>query len=138
MAPSVLTLKGTTVVQTIAASTPTAASAATSTPSAAASHHSSNTAGIAAGVVVGIVAVAAIIGGIVVYTKRKNRASMPAGHRRNASLGASAATGDLRRHVSDSRLDPAMVEKRRSGVSVFADNLDYSRRILKVTNPDGS
>jgi len=41
--------------------------------------------------------------------------------------------------LNDSRLDPRVLnEKRKSGVSIFADNEDYSRRILKVTNPDGS
>jgi len=41
--------------------------------------------------------------------------------------------------MNDSRLDPrVMTEKRQSGVSVFADNQDYSRRILQVANPDNS
>ena len=139
MTPSILTVGGATIVQTVGAAT------ATSTPVPTSSNfqkpqtrHSTNTAGIAAGVVVGIVALAAIIGGSVYYVKRRNRESQSNGHRRNTSLNAFTPGAGIRRQVSDSRLDPAMVEKRRSGGSVFADNVDYSRRILKVTNPDGT
>jgi len=139
MMPSVLTVGGATIVQTVgpptATSTPVPTSLYTQKPE---THHSTNTAGIAAGAVVGIVALAAIIGGSIFYIRRRNRESQSSGHRRNTSVNTCTTGAGMRRQVSDSRLDPAMVEKRRSGGSVFADNVDYSRRILKVINPDGT
>lgn len=138
MTPSVLTVGGATIVQTVGATTAPTLVPNSSYSQKPETHHTTNTAGIAAGVVVGIVVLAAIIGGSVYYVQRKNRESHFNGHRRNTSLNAFTPGAGMRRQVSDSRLDPAMVEKRRSGGSVFADNVDYSRRILKVTNPDGT
>jgi len=37
----------------------------------------------------------------------------------------------------DQRLDPVLLQQRRLSDGSIADNQDYSRRILKVTNPDG-
>ncbi|KAB8360658.1 hypothetical protein FH972_024396 [Carpinus fangiana] len=92
-----------------------------------------NTGGIVAGVVVGVVALIAIIGGTWFFLKkRKNRME---GHQRVQSTNAFATAGAGPGGV-DARLDPGMVQRRDSTGSVFADNQDYSRRILRVANPD--
>ncbi|KAI0165162.1 hypothetical protein GGR52DRAFT_575255 [Hypoxylon sp. FL1284] len=97
-----------------------------------------NVAGIAAGVVVGVVGVSAIIGGIFFWMRRKRNAEIEEEHRRNAAVNAfisgggkpPGSSGGL--SMSDSRLDPVM--NRRMSDGSIADNQDYSRRILRVTN----
>ncbi|KAI6363655.1 hypothetical protein MCOR25_005833 [Pyricularia grisea] len=110
-----------------------------STPSTAPqSSGGSNTAGIAAGVVVGVVALAAIAGGAwFLYRKRRNQA-LEEEHRRNAAVNAfihgnkpPSSSGGV--SLTDSRMDPQMAQRRMSDGSI-ADNQDYSRRILRVTN----
>jgi len=95
-----------------------------------------NVAGIAAGVVVGVVVIAALIGGGFIYMRRKRNREIEEEHRRNAAVnafigkppGSSGGTS-----MSDARLDPVMAHRRMSDGSI-ADNQDYSRRILRVTN----
>ncbi|KAL1900523.1 hypothetical protein Sste5346_002246 [Sporothrix stenoceras] len=101
---------------------------------------STNTAGIAAGVVVGVVAVAAAVGaGFFIIRRRRNRA-IEEEYRRNAAVNAFFSGGSGKapsttgsHSISDSRLDPVMSQRRLSDGSI-ADNEDYSRRILRVTN----
>ncbi|CAK7210338.1 hypothetical protein SBRCBS47491_000744 [Sporothrix bragantina] len=101
---------------------------------------SSNTAGIAAGAVVGVVAVAAAVGaGFFIIRRRRNR-QIEEEYRRNAAVnaffngGSGKAPSTSGSHsISDSRLDPVMSQRRLSDGSI-ADNEDYSRRILRVTN----
>ncbi|KAL3951753.1 hypothetical protein ACCO45_013470 [Purpureocillium lilacinum] len=97
-----------------------------------------NTAGIAAGVVVGVVGVAAIIGGIFFFVRRRRNAEIEEDHRRNAAVNAfingskpPGSSGSI--SMTDARLDPVMAHRRMSDGSI-ADNEDYSRRILRVTN----
>lgn len=98
-----------------------------------------NVAGIAAGVVVGVVVAAAAIGGLFFWLRRKRNAEIEEDHRRNAAVNAfisgskppSAAGGSI--SMSDTRLDPGLSHRRLSDGSI-ADNEDYSRRILRVTN----
>lgn len=97
-----------------------------------------NVAGIAAGVVVGVVAAAAAIGGFFFYMKRKRNAEIEEEHRRNAAVNAfisgskpPSSHGSI--SMTDSRMDPVMAHRRMSDGSI-ADNEDYSRRILRVTN----
>ncbi|KAG5974830.1 hypothetical protein E4U55_008035 [Claviceps digitariae] len=98
----------------------------------------SNVAGIAAGVVVGVVAAAAIIAGVFFFVKRKRNSEIEEEHRRNAAVNAfisgskpPSSHGSI--SMTDSRLDPVMAHRRMSDGSI-ADNEDYSRRILRVTN----
>jgi len=94
-----------------------------------------NKAGIAAGVVVGVVALAAIIGGIIFYLRQKKRKELEEEHRRR-DLTSFISGGKLHTSnssMTDSRLDPEFMNRRQSNGSI-ADNEDYSRRILKVTN----
>ncbi|KAH6847650.1 hypothetical protein B0I37DRAFT_354369 [Chaetomium sp. MPI-CAGE-AT-0009] len=96
-----------------------------------------NVAGIAAGVVVGVVVIAALLGGAFLYMRRKRNAEIEEEHRRNAAVNAfigkpprsSGGTSSM----TDSRMDPVMAHRRMSDGSI-ADNQDYSRRILRVTN----
>jgi len=91
-----------------------------------------NKAGIAAGVVVGVVGLAAIIGGVIFFLRQKKRREIEEEHRRreatNPFFGHSSSTS-----MTDSRLDPSYMDRRQSNGSI-ADNEDFSRRILKVTN----
>lgn len=96
-----------------------------------------NTAGIAAGVVVGVVGVAAIIGGIFFFVRRRRNAEIEEDHRRNAAVNAfingskpPGSSGSI--SMTDARLDPVMAHRRMSDGSI-ADNEDYSRRILRVS-----
>jgi cell wall integrity and stress response component len=94
-----------------------------------------NKAGIAAGVVVGVVAIAAIIGGVWFFLRRRRQHQAEEDYRRNAANVNSFVSGGKTSasSMNDSRLDPSFVDRRQSNGSI-ADNEDYSRRILKVTN----
>lgn len=117
------------MVQTIAAPAQTQ-----SAPSPTASTDQSNGNGIspgaiAAAVIVSVLGVAGIIAAVIFFLKwRKGRDEMSA-HRRIQSTNAFGPP-----ITNDSRLDPSMVERRTSNGSIFADNEDYSRRILRVAN----
>lgn len=99
---------------------------------------STNVAAIAAGVVVGVVVMAAVIGALFFFVRRKRNAEIEEEHRRNAAVNAfingskpPGSSGSI--SMTDSRLDPVMAHRRMSDGSI-ADNQDYSRRILRVTN----
>ncbi|KAL5427597.1 hypothetical protein PMIN06_012874 [Paraphaeosphaeria minitans] len=95
-----------------------------------------NTAGIAAGVVVGVVVLAAVIGGVFFYLRRQKRQAVEEEYRRQAAVNSFVSGGKLHTSnssMTDSRLDPEFMARRQSNGSI-ADNEDYSRRILKVTN----
>ncbi|KAI1385791.1 uncharacterized protein F4822DRAFT_354864 [Hypoxylon trugodes] len=96
-----------------------------------------NVAGIAAGVVVGVVVISGIIGGTFFWMRRKRNAEIEEEHRRNAAVNAFISGGKPPSSsggvsMTDSRLDPVM--NRRMSDGSIADNQDYSRRILRVTN----
>lgn len=104
-----------------------------------------NVAGIAAGVVVGVVAVAGIAIGLFFFMRHRRRKAEEEEYKRNQ-------VGDFMRHggtsgegkppntgysnMSDSRLDPEA--NKRNSIGSIADDQDYSRRILRVANPDNS
>ncbi|CAK7214030.1 hypothetical protein SCUCBS95973_002005 [Sporothrix curviconia] len=101
---------------------------------------STNTAGIAAGVVVGVVAAAGAAGAAILLIRRRRNRQIEEEHRRNAAVNAFFNGGSVKapstsgsNSISDSRLDPVMSQRRLSDGSI-ADNEDYSRRILRVTN----
>ncbi|KAI0122429.1 hypothetical protein F4814DRAFT_446364 [Daldinia grandis] len=96
-----------------------------------------NVAGIAAGVVVGVVAITAFGGAVFFWLRRKRNAEIEEEHRRNAAVNAFISGGKPPSSsggvsMTDSRLDPVM--NRRMSDGSIADNQDYSRRILRVTN----
>jgi len=93
-----------------------------------------NKAAIAAGVVVGVVAFCALIGGVLLWLRQKRRREIEEEHRRKEKPGSSSGSQSL----TDSRLEPSVMFQRRMSDGSIADNQDYSRRILKVTNPDGT
>jgi cell wall integrity and stress response component len=95
-----------------------------------------NKAGIAAGVVVGVVVLAAVIIGVVLFLRHKKRREVEEDYRRQAAANSFISGGKLHTSnssMTDSRLDPEFMNRRQSNGSI-ADNEDYSRRILKVTN----
>lgn len=97
-----------------------------------------NKAGIAAGVVVGVVALVGIVAGVMFYLRHKRRREVEEEYRRQAAVNSFVAGNKLHTSnssMTDSRLDPEFMMRRQSNGSI-ADNEDYSRRILKVRNPD--
>lgn len=129
--PSVITEAGTTIVVTAPGQT----SALTNQNG---SSKSKSTAGIAAGVVVGIVALGAIGGAAYFFLRRQRRKAMEEEFHRNAALntfigGKKPATSSS---MAESRWDGDYMAERRQSNGSIADDQDFSRRILKVTNPD--
>jgi cell wall integrity and stress response component len=94
-----------------------------------------NVAGIVAGVVVGVVVIASALGGGFLYMRRKRNKEIEEEHRRNAAVNAfiGKPPGSSGGSLSDARMDPVMAHRRMSDGSI-ADNQDYSRKILRVTN----
>ncbi|EME77603.1 uncharacterized protein MYCFIDRAFT_191065 [Pseudocercospora fijiensis CIRAD86] len=128
---------GQTVVVTIAPSATSSSSADSS------GGGGTNTTGIAVGVVVGVVAVAGIIGALIFWRKRKNAREAEEEYARKNQAndfmrhgGERKPPGTAYSGMSDQRLDPEA--GRRNSVGSLADNQDYSRRILRVANPDNS
>lgn len=128
--------KPTSVATVIESATVTFSASSTATPGKSGGG-GTNTAGIAAGVVVGVVAVAGILGGIFFFMRRRRNKELEEKHRRNAAISTffpgkpPSSSGGY--SVSDARLDPVMAQRRVSNGSI-ADNEDYSRKILRVTN----
>ncbi|CUS08291.1 unnamed protein product [Tuber aestivum] len=87
-------------------------------------------AGVAAGVVVGVLALLGIGLGLFLFIRRRKRQQVEEEYKRSV-----ATRGFAKKPQQDHRLDPVMIQRRDSAGSI-ADNQDYSRRILKVTNPD--
>jgi len=82
---------------------------------------------------------AAIAGGAYVFIRNKRRREVEEEYKRNAAVSNFIAGGKPPNSsggassLTDTRLDPVMAQRRMSDGSI-ADNQDYSRRILKVTN----
>ncbi|CAO2656081.1 Nn.00g048840.m01.CDS01 [Neocucurbitaria sp. VM-36] len=128
-------------VQPSSTAAPTSAVRATasSTPSSEPKSTESkpNTIAIAVGVVVGVIGLAAILFGVWFLLRRRRQRQAEEDYRRNAAnVNAFVNGGKLHTSnssMNDSRLDPSFMDRRTSNGSI-ADNEDYSRRILKVTN----
>jgi len=90
-------------------------------------------------VVVGLIALAAIGGGVYLFMRHKQRREIEEEHRRQAAVnnfigGGKPPSSSGGYSFTDTRLDPAVMAQRRLSDGSIADNQDYSRRILKVTN----
>ncbi|KAL8799233.1 MAG: hypothetical protein Q9182_006035 [Xanthomendoza sp. 2 TL-2023] len=135
--PSTITRASTVVVTAPGQTQPASTSAATDKPS-----KGPNTAGIAAGVVVGVVAICAIAGGLFFCLRRRKRRALEEAYTGNAAnpfeTEAESKAPASSHSMTDSRLEPSVMMQRRQSDGSIADNQDYSRRILKVTNPDGT
>lgn len=106
---------------------------ATTKPSAQASA-GPNKVGIAVGVVVGVVAIAAIAGGAILYYKQKRRREIIEEHKAQAAVN-SFVTSRISDTKSDARLDPSVASSyRRESIGSIADERDFSRKILMVSN----
>lgn len=134
----VVTVGGSTIVSTIPPP-PTSSSDSDDSSSSGGGLSTGAKVGIAVAVVGGLVALAAVIAFVVFYLKRRNADGGSSYHRNtpsvNGFVSAGVAPAGSLGSASDTRLERNMVERRNSDDSVFADNQDYSRRILKVTNP---
>jgi len=104
----------------------------------------SNPAVVAAGVVVGIVVLAAIVGGVYFYLRRRRQLAVEEEHRQRSQVSDFIAGGERKPlgslYGSDARLDSEANALRRNSVGSFMadDSQDYSRKILRVANPDSS
>lgn len=130
---SVVTQPGATVLVT------SAPQPAVSSSAAPVSSSGPSKGGIAAGVVVGLAAIAAISGGIFLFIRNRRRRQLEEEYRRNAAVssfiaGKPPTSSGGASSFQDLRLDPAVMAQRRMSDGSIADNQDYSRRILKVTN----
>ncbi|KAF2702650.1 hypothetical protein K504DRAFT_453037 [Pleomassaria siparia CBS 279.74] len=108
----------------------------TTTPSSDPKSGGSSKVGIAVGVTVGVVVLVAIIAGMFLLLRQKRRREVEEEYRRQANINSFTSGGKLHTSnssMTDSRLDPEFMARRASNGSI-ADNEDYSRRILKVTN----
>jgi cell wall integrity and stress response component len=111
----------------------------TAGPSSGSSKHGSNTVAIAVGVVVGLVGLAAIVGGAFLWLRHQRRREAESEFKRQAAISSFVEGGQKPPYSgsNDSRLDPSVLAARRISDGSIADNADYSRRILQVSNPDG-
>jgi len=119
-----------TASQTTIIQAPTAESQTTSTPSGG-----GVSGGMAAGIAIGVLALVALAGVGFFFVRRRRRAEY---QKQYEPSGFGSSPGSLHRPFgTDQRLEPQMLQKRES-VGSLADENDYSRKILRVTNPDGS
>jgi len=96
-----------------------------------------NTTAIAVGVAVGVVVLAAITGGSIIFIRRRKSKELEDERRRHDTVMNIVNKGEKPRSWgSDERLEPSVMFQRRQSDGSIMDNQDYSRRILKVTNPD--
>lgn len=88
--------------------------------------------GAVAGIVIAILLIAGIAGATVFYIRRRRKSE----YEKHESTGFGSSPGSLSRPFMgiDARLDPNMVQRPQS-VGSLADDRDYSRKILRVTNP---
>lgn len=143
--PTVVTsqiLGGATVLITVTPTVAPANSSSTSTDDGK-EGGSNNTAGIAAGAVVGVVALLGIIAGLYFFIRHRKQKQAEDDYKQRTQVsnfmrgtGESNPPGSGYSITSDSRLDPEA--GRRNSLGSLADNQDYSRRILRVANPDSS
>ncbi|KAI1293125.1 hypothetical protein F5Y03DRAFT_334774 [Xylaria venustula] len=127
----------TTAAEATATLIETAPAASETTSNDSGSSSKTNVVGIAVGVVVGVVVAGSIAGAAFFFLRRKRNAELEEEHRRNAAVNAFISGGKPPRSsggmsIADSRMDPVM--NRRMSDGSIADNQDYSRRILRVTN----
>ncbi|PNS21380.1 Cell wall integrity and stress response component 1 [Sphaceloma murrayae] len=138
-APSVITsiAPGRTVVVTQSA---TADAAAAASQSPAPDNSKPNTTAIVAGVVVGGVVAAALAGGAFFFIRHRRRRQEEEEYKQHQvsdfMAGSKGSIPARKPSGPDSRFDAEAMANRRLSDGSIADNEDYSRRILKVANPD--
>lgn len=139
VAPAVVTVSEAQTVTATARALPSSmAVESTSSSSSSPGPSTAAKAGIAAGVVGGV-SLCALAGGLFLSLRYRRKREAEAEYRRKADIDR-FVNGDKHGSASslaDSRLDPSVMMERRQSNGSIADNQDYSRRILKVMNPDG-
>lgn len=125
--PSVITKAGQTIVVT-----------ASSSASGHSSSGGSSKVGVAVGVVVGVLAIAAIVGGLILLMKHRRRKAVEEEYKRNAANAEFLRQKSGKSETSstnDNRLDQAATfTHRRQSIGSIADENDFSRRILQVSD----
>ncbi|ANB11709.1 Slg1p [Sugiyamaella lignohabitans] len=142
-----------------ASSASDSSSSGKTTASANKNHGSKISGGAIAGIVIGVVAALAIIGATLVFLKKRrssydhyspstspDRFKEPFGVRPpdlpfggpppRYGMSSDEALAAGAGHQIDQRLNPVMLGERRISVGSLADARDYSRKILRVANPD--
>lgn len=120
--PAVVTKAGETVVVTASAA------ASQSSPGGG-----PNKVAIAVGVVVGVLGLSALIGGVLLFLRRKRNRQIEEEHRRNAAISSFVGSQKSDKSSTDQRLDPSIYSHRRQSIGSIADERDFSRRILQVS-----
>lgn len=121
-----------------AESKPSTTSDATKTDAPESEEKKSNLGPIIGGVVAGVVVVIGIVGGLFFFMRRRRNSEIEEEYRRNAAVNAfisgskppGSSAGSI--SMTDARLDPIKAHRLSDGS--IADNEDYSRKILRVTN----
>lgn len=106
------------------------------TPQKASGGGGTSKVGIAVGVVVGIVSLIGLVAGVLFFLRYKRRRDAEEEYKRQAAVNSFVKGHNSAPSLNDSRLDPEILAGRRESTGTIADNQDYSRRILKVRNPD--
>lgn len=132
---------GTTVVVTMPSSQQQTEAPSPSAEADSDSGSKPNVAGIAAGVVVGVVAVAGIAIGLFFFMRHRKQKAAEEEYKRNqvsdfmrhgGTSGEGKPPNTGYSNMSDQRLDPEA--GRRNSAGSIADDQDYSRRILRVSD----
>ena len=81
----------------------------------------------------GIVALGACAGGAFFFVRHRKRKAIEEEHRREQAISSFGKSGTIKSESSaaDSRLDPTVMYRRQSDGSI-ADEMDFTRRVLKV------
>jgi cell wall integrity and stress response component len=137
-ATSSSTLKTITGPNTVVVTASSTNSAAAESSSGGPASSGPNKGAIAGGVIVGVVGLGALIGAVFYALRLKKQRKLDDERRRHDSIMRIVNRGEKPGSFtgSDSRLEPNVIFQRRQSDGSIMDNQDYSRRILKVTNPD--
>jgi len=128
-----VTAGGSTVLVT---PTQTADSATSSGAASSSSTSSKLSTGATAGIAVGVIVIVALLGLAAFFFWRRHRTREEEYTKADDFTSSFQPPAPIEKRV-DQRLEPIMLDKRLSATSL-ADEQDYSRKILRVINPDDS
>jgi cell wall integrity and stress response component len=129
-----ITAGGSTVLVTPTPTADASTSSSSSSSSAAPSSSSKLSTGAVAGIAVAVVVIVAAAGVVGFFLWRRRQAREEEYTRADDYTSSFQGPAPVEKRV-DQRLEPVMLDKRISAASL-ADEQDYSRKILRVINPD--